>query len=107
MDSCKIGSRIQDARIAKGITQAELSQILELSPKYISAIERGVKTPRLEILVAIANTLEIDANSLLVDVLNCAPVIRCSILWDQISKLSPTQQNKILSIVEILSNENI
>ena len=34
-----IGKRIQDFRKKKGMTQEELSEILEITPHYLSALE--------------------------------------------------------------------
>ena len=68
MDAQKVGRRIQEMRKSRGLTQSELSQLLDLSTKYISNIECGFKTPKLNTFVAIANALQCDANLLLADV---------------------------------------
>lgn len=70
MDAQKVGRRIQEMRKSRGLTQSELSQLLDLSTKYISNIECGFKTPKLNTFVAIANALQCDANLLLADVLD-------------------------------------
>ena len=70
MDAQKVGRRIQEARKARGLTQAELAQMVDLSTKYISNVECGFKTPKLNTFVAIANALQCDANQLLADVLD-------------------------------------
>ena len=38
LESGKIGKRIQEARKARGLTQAELSQLVDITPKYLSAV---------------------------------------------------------------------
>ena len=58
MDLCAIGSRIKAAREKAGMTQEDLAAALEMSPTHISVIERGVKAPKLETLVNIANVLK-------------------------------------------------
>ena len=55
MDLCAIGARIKSARERAGMTQEDLAGALEMSPTHISVIERGVKSPKLETLVNIAN----------------------------------------------------
>lgn len=57
MDLCAIGARIKAAREKAGMTQEDLAAALEMSPTHISVIERGVKAPKLETLVNIANAL--------------------------------------------------
>ena len=41
MEASKVGMRIQEARKARGLTQAELSQIVDLTPNYLSNM-RGI-----------------------------------------------------------------
>lgn len=43
MDAKKVGKRIQSARMERHLTQAELAQILDLTPKYLSNVECGAK----------------------------------------------------------------
>ena len=65
MDLCAIGARIKAAREKAGMTQEDLAAALEMSPTHISVIERGVKAPKLETLVNIANTLNVSSDMLL------------------------------------------
>lgn len=51
----------------RGLTQAELAQMVDIAPKYLSNIECGVKVSRFEPFIEIANALMVDANTLLVD----------------------------------------
>ena len=105
MDMNKVGKRIQETRQRKGITQFELSQKLGMTPKYISNIECGEKNPRLETFVTIANTLQIDANTLLADVLDTSDEIRCSALWEKLLSFSPEKRRKVLRIIELIADE--
>ena len=59
MDLSAIGSRIKAARERKHLTQEDLAAIVDLSPTHISVIERGVKPPKLETFVNIANALNV------------------------------------------------
>ena len=68
MDMKAVGLRIKKAREAKKLTQEDLAALVELSPTHISVIERGLKTVKLDKFVAIANALDVSADSLLVDV---------------------------------------
>ena len=105
MDTNKIGNRIQKTRQVKGITQSELAQKLGMTPKYISNIECGGKNPTLETFVAIANALEVDANSLLVDVLNTSDEIKCSALGEKLRSFPPEKRGKLLRILELIAEE--
>lgn len=69
MNTKAIGSRISLFRMRANMTQMELAEKLGCTPQHVSAIERGVKTPKLDTFVAIANILRVPPNLLLQDVL--------------------------------------
>lgn len=53
----EIGSGIKNARLAVGITQAELARRLGVTPQAISQYERGEKKPKIETIKKIADAL--------------------------------------------------
>ena len=57
MDAKKIGNRIKLIRKARGLTQADLAQMVDLTPKYLSNLECGFKLPKFETFISIANAL--------------------------------------------------
>ena len=105
MDMNKVGKQIQEMRQQKGMTQLELAQKLAMTPKYISNIECGGKKPTLETFVAIANALQIDANTLLADVLDTSDEIKCSTLWEKLLTFPPEKRQKLLRIIELIAEE--
>ncbi|MGN0666547.1 MAG: helix-turn-helix domain-containing protein [Huintestinicola sp.] len=80
-----IGNRIKAARKAKGLSQSELSELIDKSVGYMSYIETGSKKPSLETLIQIANALDVTIDELLSDNLAAA------------SPVSNTQMNQLLS----------
>jgi transcriptional regulator with XRE-family HTH domain len=60
----RIGTMIQQARIAAGISQAELAASLGMSRPSVSHMEAGRRSFSFLTLVAIARTLEMDLNAL-------------------------------------------
>ena len=70
MNQKAIGRRIKTARENKRLTQEQLAELVDLSPMHVSVIERGVKLPKLETLINIANVLDVSADVLLQDVVN-------------------------------------
>lgn len=102
MDLTLIGPRIGAARRAKGLTQAVLAEKVSVTPKYISNVECGAKIPRLETFLEIANALGVDANSLLVDVLDTAPSIMAASITESMSALPLDEQNRILRLVDLM-----
>ena len=69
MDTKAIGERIHIAREERCMSQQRLANAAGCTASYISAIERGEKTPNLEALVAIASALNVPTDVLLQDVL--------------------------------------
>lgn len=55
-----IGARIREIRNKKGLTQEQLSERMEINPKYLSSIERGNENPTLNTLIKLSETLEVD-----------------------------------------------
>ena len=74
-----------------------------MSPTHISVIERGVKSPKLETLVNIANALNVSSDMLLQDVVNHASDGIASELSVAISKLSKKDQERILNAIRALT----
>ena len=75
---------------------------LHITPKYLSNIECGAKVPRLETFIAIANALEVDANTLLMDVLSVSSTIISSDISKKLAELSPQEQRKIKRLFDIM-----
>lgn len=106
MDARKIGTRIQAARRSRGLTQGRLAQMVDLTPKYLSNIECGDKIPKLETFIAIANALEIDANTLLQDVLTVSTAIAGTEISERLARLPFSEQRKIRRILEVMVEES-
>lgn len=99
------GQRMRAIREAKGLTQEKLAEMVNLSPTHISVIERGIKTPNLDSFVAIANALEVSADTLLIDVVDHAVEGIADDLSRRIARLPHSEQTKILKVLEILLEE--
>ena len=65
MDQVALGKRIKAARERVGMTQEDLAAAVDYSVDHVSVVERGVKPPKLEKLVAIANVLNVGTDELL------------------------------------------
>ena len=98
LDYKKIGKRITMYRHHNRMSQAKLAEAIFCSPSYISHIERGVKTPSLEILIKIAEVLQVTTDQLLTQGMS-APLDESS--YDDYQALltgcSPEERTIILS----------
>jgi transcriptional regulator with XRE-family HTH domain len=61
------GKRLRLARLHKDMTQEELSRLAGCGRTYVNAMEKGIRTPRAEIAVRMADTLGVSLDWLLRD----------------------------------------
>lgn len=97
MDQKAIGRRIKTARERKKLTQEQLAESVDLSPMHVSVIERGVKLPKLETLINIANVLDVSADFLLQDVVYNQTKLYASEASDLIVQLPREDQRRVLA----------
>ena len=100
MDLKAVGLRIKQAREAKNLTQENLAALVDLSPTHISVIERGMKTVRLDKFIAIANALDVSADSLLVDVVTHSVDGLANCLPEAIRTLPPDEQKRLMKALK-------
>ena len=105
MDLRDVGLRIKKTREAKGLTQEELAALVDLSPTHISVIERGQKIPKLDTFVAIANALDVSADSLLRDVVAQSVNGVVNDLSASITKLPLKEQKRVIRAIEAYVQE--
>lgn len=90
-----VGKRIQEYRKLKGLTQDKFAELIEVSPNYLSALERGMYNINLDLLTKIVNCLECTPNDLFCDVMKTGYQVRASRLSDMIENLPQKEQNRI------------
>jgi transcriptional regulator with XRE-family HTH domain len=61
----RLGARIRARREALGLSQAALAEKVGITPNYVSNLERGLKLPTLDTLVAIAKAINVPSSELL------------------------------------------
>ncbi len=97
-----IGKNIKKYRIEKKLRQEDLAEKTDLSANYIGMVERGEKIPSLETFISILNALEISADMVLADAIKQGYIVKNSLLWDDIEKLSQQDRERIYLVVETL-----
>lgn len=105
MDLKVVGQRIKEAREAKNLTQEELAALVDLSSTHVSVIERGLKVTKLDTFVAIANALNVSADTLLVDVMTHSVTGVTNELAGRISALPMKEQKKVFKVLQVLMEE--
>ncbi len=99
MDCKLVGKRIRSVRESKNISQEDLAAMIDSSSVHISNIERGLKVPKLDKFVAIANALEVSADLLLIDVVDSTSDGVAKEINYLIADLSKREQLKLLNMV--------
>ena len=103
MDQIAIGARIKAARERVHLTQEQLAEIIDISPTHMSVIERGVKTPKLDTFVRIANALGVSTDALLQDVVVPVNDSIMAELSARIGRMSQKDQERILNAIRALN----
>lgn len=60
----EFGARVRELRTARGWSQEEFAHRAELDRTYVSGIERGRRNPTLDVIVGLAETLEVETADL-------------------------------------------
>ena len=102
MDIAAIGKRIRKYRKARGWSQEDFAERINLSVTYTGMLERGEKAPKLETFITIANVLDVSPSLLLADVVNAEYEIKSSELTDEIAALPPLARERIYSVVRAM-----
>lgn len=55
-----IGNRIKELRKKKELSQEELSEKAEITPNYLSRVERGTENPTLDMFIRLTNALGVE-----------------------------------------------
>lgn len=107
-----LGRRIQEARLLRNITQDQIAEQCGVTPKHISAIERGTSPGSVVLLLNICNILDITPNTLFIDAFNkdneakdnIIPIEKHSVFL-KYSKLTESNKNFIDSAITHLFDE--
>ena len=87
------------------MTQEEIAEKLDLSINYVGALERAGKNLTVANLINIANALNITADMLLCDEIRTGYKIKSSMVTEKIEKLSPSDRDKIMQMLDIMLGE--
>jgi transcriptional regulator with XRE-family HTH domain len=64
MTKLKLGAKIKELRKAKGLSQSEIADIINIDAKHLSRIEVGANYPSLDTLTKLAEALEVPLKEL-------------------------------------------
>ncbi len=66
----QFGKCLQQARLAKGLSQEQLAEIIEVDRTYISLLERGKRNPSLMCINSLSQALDISLTEFFIRIEN-------------------------------------
>lgn len=96
----QIGVRIKQHREAKGLSQEELGDIIGTSNRHLSKVETGGKNPSLDLVIKIANALDITPDVLLSDYLTGSKETKNTELLALFNDCNPTEKAILLDMLK-------
>lgn len=71
----QLGSKLRELRAAKGLTQEGLAEAVGKTVEHISYLERGARSPSFEILLDLADALDVSPSVLLSGITPPSPLV--------------------------------
>ncbi len=102
LDYSVIGSRIKHARLAKNLTQEDLSEQLDVSVAFLSRIERGSSHVNLKRLTQICKILDVSEGYILSGASNNSENYLDREFADLLKKCSPEKQKMIYNVAKTI-----
>ena len=102
MLNSSIGTKIQNRRRALKMTQEEFAEKIGIIFNYVGMIERGLRVPKLETFIKIANVLGVTPDYLLADYITAKEDKQNEELNERIERLSESDRKHILEVIDLL-----
>lgn len=100
LDKKLLGRYIRVYRIKKGLTQAELAEIVNVATGMIGQYERGKKSPSRETLFELARTLEFSVDALIFKSETTNKKVFSDDFFEKLDKLTVMEQKVALNAAE-------
>jgi len=106
MEFVNLGRNIKRARKNAELTQGQVCEAVGLSDNYYSAIERGIKIPKLLTLLKIAKALQVTPNDLLMDdFTGKEQILKDQFLTDSLDGLTEVEFSLIYDMVVYMAEK--
>ncbi|MBQ8414493.1 MAG: helix-turn-helix transcriptional regulator [Clostridia bacterium] len=100
MDKLMIGDRIKAARKKLNLTQEALAERVDVTLYYMGEIERGVKTPSLDLFIRLVEVLDVSADYLLRDTVSTGNVYGDKRMARKLENLTPRQRAAVEALID-------
>ena len=99
MDYYAIGQRIRKYRKAKGLSQEQLAEIVDISTTHMSHIETGNTKLSLQVFADLAEALQVSVDSLLYDVNSNSKQQAYQEITDILDQCTPAKAQALKEII--------
>ena len=100
-----VGRQIQKIRKERGYMQQTFSEMVGISTNYLSDVERGKSSIRLDKLVLIMNELQCSADDLFIEKIDYGYKVKLSKVCDTLETLSPAAKRIAIEVMGVLASE--
>ena len=105
VDYSLIGKRIATARKQRGLTQAKLAEMVDISNNYLSHIENSHSIPSLETLVDICTALDVTPDYLLLGTSSQQDNYLITDIDTQLKNCTDYEKRIAFGLIEVLLKE--
>lgn len=105
--SKSVGKKILELRLKKGFTRDQLAEMCNLSSNYIYELEKGTYSLGSVPMIDLCNALDTTPTILLSEFLLNKKSVLVESISEQIHKLNDKEVKILLTLLEMLSNDNI
>lgn len=102
LDYAKLGMKIKEMRVSKGLTQDNLAELVSCNTSHISNIENNHTKVSLNVLLAIANSLGTSIDYLLSNQYENVSLALDNEIMRAIRDIPVEKKEKILKMIDIL-----
>ena len=100
MDKLTMGDRIKETRKKRELTQEQLAEKVDVTLEYISQIERGLRTPSMQVFIKLVEVLDVSADYLLRDTVSTVNLYEDNVLGHKLKKLTPKQRVALEALID-------
>ena len=99
-----IGARIRNARVERGINQADLADQLDIATSHLSNIETGRSNFGIDILIKLSETLQVSADEILRPDVPSANAIYAAELMELFKGCTPSEKEAMLNTLRSMKD---
>lgn len=98
----RMGERVRQARLAHNMTQVELAEKIDVSPAFMSIIERGTKGMNVRTFITLCEALDVSADWLLGIESPASLQTNNEMIMQALEGCSPSERNEILLVIQTI-----